>query len=95
MTNTIAIMKIRDLRAKKFYNIWPRDQYYKTFLSLIYGFSYEARVFVRLDQRNSLVMTNKIAITKIRDLRAKKFYNIWPRDQYYKTFLSLIYGFSY
>ncbi len=45
---------------KKFYDIGSRVQCYKTFLSVIYGFSYKARVFVRIDWK-SLHMTNTLA----------------------------------
>ncbi len=37
-----------------------RGQCYKTFLSVIYGFLNQARVFVRLDWKN-LPMTNTLA----------------------------------
>jgi hypothetical protein len=50
----------------------------KLFLSVIYRFSYLARVFVIIDWK-SFPMTNTLAvITKIRNLQTKKFFNIGP-----------------
>jgi hypothetical protein len=41
MTHTLAsFKKLVNYGCKKFYNIEPRGQCYKTFLSMIYSFSY-------------------------------------------------------
>jgi hypothetical protein len=53
-------MKICKLQTKKFYKIVPRSQCHKKILSVIQGFSYLARVFVRLDLK-TLLMTNTLA----------------------------------
>ncbi len=45
---------------KKFYEIGPWGQGYKTFLSVIYGFLYQARLFVRLGWK-SLPRANTLA----------------------------------
>jgi hypothetical protein len=61
----------------------PGANFIKLFLTVIYRFSHQARVFVSLDWK-SFQMTNLLLITlitKIHNLRTKKFYNIGPLCQ--------------
>jgi len=57
----------------------------KTILSVIYEFSYKARVFVRLGWK-ILQGTYTPAITIIRELRTKKVLEHWPQGSILNMF---------
>ncbi len=77
-----------------FTNSRPGANVIKLFLSVMYGFSYKARVFLRLDQE-SLPMTNTLAFYENPQFTDKNIYNIGPRGHCCKTFLFVIHGFLY
>jgi hypothetical protein len=75
--SSLFLLHISD-ELKEFYYVANRGQCYKTFLSVIYGFSYQARVFVRLDWK-SLPMTNTLAYHENAQFTAlKSFITLGP-----------------
>jgi hypothetical protein len=65
----------------------------KLFLSVIYGFSCKARVFLRQNQK-SLPMTNALAYYKTRNLHTKKFITLGLGANVIKMFTPVSYAFS-
>jgi hypothetical protein len=62
-----------------------RAQYYKTFYARNLQIFALSQSVLRTG-RKSLSGTSTLACYKLRKLRAKKFYNMGPRAEYYKTF---------
>ncbi len=84
-TNTLAYLT---LMTKKKYNIATWGQCYKTFLSTIYEFLYQARVFIRLGWK-SLQGTNTLAYLTL--VTKKKFFaTLPPGANVLKLFSSLL-----
>ncbi len=65
----------------------------QNFLSVIYKFSYEARVFVpgKLFQQ-ILTITLSTLVQKFVNYRQEKFHYIGPMAMYYKRFIGVIYA---
>ncbi len=78
-------MKISQLQTKKFYNIGPWTQCYKTFLSVIYKCYQQAEVFVP-DKLSQFYLQTLQLSTKVSKIQLCIFFNFDLRTQCYKTF---------
>jgi hypothetical protein len=90
-TNTLANKKHRQITdVKSFVTLGPGANVIKLILSAIYGFLYQARVFVILDWK-SLPMTNTLTHNKHWQItNVKSFVTLAPGHNVTKLFTSVI-----